>query len=260
MSANINPFIDVQLSIVGDTITVQYKVDPQFNGRAPYKFELIAYQDETFTEALYSIKSDTYYAVDDSNSRQNNLPSFLYKLKLITVDNNTYYSNFVGWHPTDHINQHKYLLASDIGRRERVRFNYAGLYAYLLKRKSYTPAQTSDVDPVTGEPLLDNTATYGVGAADGYYNPVLTRLSIESRQTKTEFSEDGRGSQYVELLSIRSVGFPFIDQHDIIVTADNKRFIVADTNSKYFPGTTMILLQTPVLRLIPSTDTVYSID
>jgi hypothetical protein len=260
MSAKINPFIDIQLSIKGDTLTIQYKIDPQFNGRTPHKIDLLAFTDETFNEPLYTIPGTDYYAVDNSNSRQNNLPSFLYKLRLTTYDNQVYYSGFVGWHPGDSLTRHKYLIAADISRREKVRYNYAGLFAYLLKRKSYLPNQDTDVDPVTGEPLVDNTATFGVGSAGGYYGPVLTRLSIEGRQTKTELSEDGRGSQYIELLSIRSSGFPFIDQHDIIVTPDNKRFTVSEANSKYFPGTTMILLQTPVLRLIPNTDTVYSIE
>jgi hypothetical protein len=61
------------------------------------------------------------------------------------------------------------------------------------------------------------------------------------------------------MLKVRSVGFPFIDQHDLIVTPDSKRFIVADADTKYFPGTTMIILQQPTLRLIPGSDTVYSI-
>jgi hypothetical protein len=61
------------------------------------------------------------------------------------------------------------------------------------------------------------------------------------------------------MLLIRSAGFPYIDQHDIIVMRDGKRFIVIDPANKYFPGTTMILLQSPTLRLIPSTDTTQSI-
>ena len=261
MLVNLNPFIDVQLSIDGNTVTIQYKVDPEFSGKGPYSFTLFAYEDETFEESLYSIDGhpNTFYIVDDTNSRQSPDPGFFYRLRLTTVDKQDYFSHFIGWHPSDHVNRHKYLLASDISRRERVRFNYTGLYVYLLKRKSYIPNQEVDVDPITGEPLTDNTSTFGVGSPEGYYEPVLTRISIEKKEIKTVFAEDGRGSQYIEILNVRSIGFPYIDQHDIVVTGDSKRYTVSDANSTYFPGTTMILLQSPVLRMVPNTDTIYNI-
>ena len=255
-----NPFIDIQLSLHGEASIVQYKVDPSFTGKGPYKFQLLAFLDENFNQFLYTIPSTEYFIVDDSRVRQNQLASFLYKLALTTADNKVYLSQFFGWHPSDHTNRHKYLLANDIARRERVRFNYAGHWAFLLKRKVYGCIDDADVDPITGEPLVDNTATFGVGKVGGYYSPIITRFSIQDRQTKTEFSKDGRGSQFTELLNIRAAGFPFIDQHDIIVMADGKRYTVSDANTKYFPGTTMIILQNPVLRLIPNTDTVYNIE
>lgn len=254
-----NPFTDIQLNIQGTVINVQYNVDPLFDGRAPYKYSLTAYQDESFTHPLYVLKSDTFFIADDTATRQNQLPSFLYTLSLTTVDNKVYTSPFFGWGINDSMTRNKYLSASEISRRERVRFNYAGLFAYVLKRKAYSCAATGDVDPVTGEPLVDNTVTFGTGALGGYYPAVLTRLSIENKETKTDYSPDGRGSQHSEMLKVRSAGFPFIDQHDIIVTKSGKRYIAADTNSTYFPGTTMILIQQPTLRLVPNTDTIYSI-
>ena len=259
MKVNINPFIDIQLSLAADVITVQYRVDPMFTGQAPYQFELQAFQDESFKEPLYCIKGTGFYLVDNVAARQNQLPSFFYKLKLTTQNGYVYYSDFFGWHPSDNINRHKYLLANEIARKERVRFNYIGTFAYLLKRKAYSHNLAEDVDPVTGEPLVDNTTSFGVGVLGGYYDPILTRFTIENKETKTEYDAQGRGSQYVELLSIRSVGFPFIDQHDIVITKDGKRFTVIETNNQYFPGTTLTLLQLPTLRLVPNTDTVYSI-
>jgi len=260
MSDNSNPFTDIQISLSGLIVTVQFSVSPAFTGRAPFTYNLLAYQDETFTEPLYSIPGQEFYIVDDTGVRQNQLPSYLYKVQLVTADNKTYYSNFVGWRPSDHVNRHKYLIASEIARKEQVRFNYAGLYVYLLKRKSYSPAQLNDVDPVTGEPIIDRSSSYGVGLTEGYYNPLLTRLSIEDRQVKTEFDEGGRGSQYTEILSTRMASFPFVDQFDIIVMGDGKRYTVIDANNKYFPGTTLILLQTPTLRLVSNTDTIYNIE
>jgi hypothetical protein len=259
MSTNTNPFTGIQLALRGENVSVQYSVDASFTGAAPYSFNLLAYQDETFKEPLYSISGSNYYIIDNTHARQNQLPSFLYKLSLTTRDAKTYYSNFFGWHASDHVNQHKYLLAADISRREYVRFNYTGLYAYLLKRKSYGAAQINETDPVTGEPLVDNSVSYGVGSLGGYYDPVLMQLSIENRKVAEGYNEEGRGIAFNESLGARCVGFPFVDQHDIIVTQDAKRYTVIDAINKYFPGTTLIILQMPVLRLVPNTDTIYNI-
>jgi hypothetical protein len=255
----VNPFIDIQLNIQGTVVNVQYKVDPLFDGRAPYKFTLSAYQDETLSSSIYTINSTTFFISDDTKTRQNQLPSFLYTLTLTTADNKTYTSPFFGWGVNDSSTRNKYLSASEISRRERVRFNYAGLFAYILRRQAYSAAATGDVDPITGEALVDNTASFGTGVMGGYYPAMLTRLSVEGKETKTDYSPDGRGVQYVELLKVRSAGFPFIDQHDIIVLKNDKRYIVTEANSTYFPGTTMILIQQPMLRLVPNTDTIYSI-
>jgi hypothetical protein len=256
---NTNPFINIQLSIVGNVITVQYDIDPLFNGRAPYTFELLAFEDESFKTTLYCIPSTTFFVIDNTNIRQNQLPGFFYKLRLTDLNKKCYYSNFFGWHPSDSVTQHHYLLASEITRREQVRFNYAGLYVYLLKRKNYATDCIAETDPITGEPMLDTVKTFGTGVVGGYYEPVLTRISIENREVKEDYDAAGRGTQFSEMLLIRSAGFPYIDQHDIIVMRDGKRFIVIDPANKYFPGTTMILLQSPTLRLIPSTDTTQSI-
>jgi len=259
MPADVNPFSNIQISIVGPVVTVQYKVNPLFEGKAPYKFELIACEDETLTEVLYTIPSDTFFVVDDTRTRQNTDHAFAYQLKLIDSRGLEYYSTFFGWRPDDSVTNHHYLLAAEISRRERLRCNYTGIFAYVMKRKGYTAAQTSGVDEVTGEAVVDNTQTYGV-AEGGYYAPILTKLSIEGRDTKEEYDPAGRGTQYTEMLKVRCAGFPSVDQHDVIITPDGKRFTVVDPVSKYFPGTTLVLVQTPTLRLVPITDTIYSIE
>ena len=258
--SDINPFSDIQLSLSGNVTTVQYRVDSQFKGKAPYRFQLQAYEDNSFVQPLYAVDSNTFFAVDDTNTRQTTKPSFLYKVALITSDNKVVKSPFVGWSPDNSVDQHKYLLAFDIARREQVRFNYTGLYAYLLKRKNYNPAATNDVDPVTGEAVIDSSAgSYGVGIQGGYYSPVLIRLSIENREVKEDYDETGHGIIRHETVATRAAGFPFIDQHDIVVTPDGKRYIVKSPGNKFFPGTTMILLQLSVMNSVPSTDTVYHI-
>jgi hypothetical protein len=259
MSTNVNPFKNIQISLTRKEVIVQYSIDPAFPGRAPFKYELLAFEDETFDKIIYTIPSSTFYVVDDTNQRQNAEPSYFYKLRLTDKNNVQYLSNFFGWHPSDSITQHHYLIASEISRRERIRFNYAGLFAYILKRKDYSAAQACEVDDITGEPITDGTDTYGVGTLGGYYAPVLTRLSIENRDSKQDYDENGRGTQNTEVVTARSAGFPFIDQHDLIVTPDGKRFTVTNPNSKYFPGTTLIILQMAEFRLIPVTDTTYNI-
>lgn len=258
--SNIDPFVEIKLFLNGENITVQYNLDPQFSAPGPYLFELVALNDPTFNEELYSIASTEFFIVDDKRVRQNALRSFAYKLRLTDGANNRYYSRWFGWHSSDNVTRHKYLIASDICRREHVRFNYVGLYGYLLKRRNYVEQpDIADTDPITGEPLIDNSVSFGVGAVGGYYSPVLMRFSVENHLEKTDYAEDGRGSQTSVITKIRCAGFPYVEQHDLVAMMDGTRHTVSDIQPIYFPGTTQMIVQNVTLRLIPMTDTVYDI-
>lgn len=261
MSRPQNPFYNIQLTIQGPDVIVQYQIDPTFRGIYPFILQLVAYKDEGFLEPLYTVLGDPtqFFIIDNTAVRQNQLPSFYYKLQLTTAVGLVYQSEFFGWTDGNSITQRKYLLASEIVRREKVRFNYVGLNCYLLKRKAYVPENLRDEDPITGEAVVDNNSTFGVGLIGGYYNPILVRVSIEDSSIKTDYNPEGKGTSYMEMVKLRSAGFPFIDQHDIVVIGNGKRYIVSDINNIYFPGSTLILLQMPTLRLVPNTDTIYQI-
>jgi hypothetical protein len=129
-----------------------------------------------------------------------------------------------------------------------------------LKRKSYNPIATSEVDPVTNEPTVDSSGgSYGVGMTGGYYTPCLFRLSIEAREVKEGYQPEGSGVQYSDLIRTRTVGFPYLEVQDIVVFSDGKRYIIVDPGNKYFPGTTLVLLQLSTMQLVPPTDTIYNI-
>ncbi len=258
-----NPFAKVE--VILDYVSghkLQWWLQPTFNGKGPYTFNLIAYQDLGFKEVLFKKNvGENYFAIDDSHIRQNHLNSFIYKIELVTSDNKSYLSEMVGWQPSDTTTRNKYLTASEIVRKEWVRMKHTGLYGYLLKRKIYSPAAVGELDPVTNEPIIDTSnGSFGVGIKGGYFEPLLIKYTLENKSTSLDFSQEGKGSTYKELVKIRMVGFPYVDQHDILVSKEGKRYRISEQSEIFFPGTTIALIQNIVATIIPNTDTVYSIN
>jgi hypothetical protein len=255
-----NPFKKVQVLqnyVTGHT--VQWALDPLFTGTAPYTFTLEVYQDNTLQTPILTIDAgNNFFAVDDSKTRQNVLNSYMYRVKLVTDDDNTFYSDFRGWAPSRKVETRKYLLANEIARKEWLRYRMSGLYGYLLKRKYYAPAATAELDPVTGEPLTDTSAgSYGVGMTGGYYDPVLLKYTLEERNTELGLAQDGKGTSYQEIIKIRMSAFPMVEPNDILVNEEGNRYNVTKQNEIFFPGTMISLVQDITAQIIPPTDSVY---
>ena len=257
-----NPFLKLQVTLNYKTgHVIQWWLHPSFEGPAPYKFTLLSYQDNNFKEVLFEKEvGEQYFAIDDSNLRQNSLNSFLYKVQLVTKDGKTFISDFVGWRSNDGTTRRKYLMASEAVRKEWVGLRMFGEYAYLLKRKSYSPLALGEVDPVTHEPIMDTSqGSYGVGFAGGYFDPLLFKYYLIGHQESTDYDPNGMGANYQEDINIKTVGFPFIDCHDILVSVEGKRYNITKVKNTFFPGSTIIIQQTVDARIIPNTDTTYSI-
>ena len=257
-----NPFIRLQVTLsypLGHTI--QWTVDPTFTGRAPYNFKVYAYVDQTFTEHVWMKDvGENFFAVDDSKQRQNVLDSYLYKVKLTTSDNKEYWSDFTSWQHRDNANRHKYLYAAEISRKEFVRCRMAGLTAYLFKRKMYSPEATTELDPVTGEPVVDTAeGSFGVGITGGYYRPILFPYTLEKFETALVQHPEGRGTTYKENMMWRVPGFPYIEPHDVVVNQEFKRYKVDTQVLSIFPGTLIPIKQDITIQIIPPTETLYDL-
>ena len=260
----VNPFTSIKVLLDYTTgHKIQWSLTPFFNAPAPYSFKVLAFQDVGFKEPAYIIDAgQNFYAIDDKNLRQNVLESFMYKVELTDGNGSKYLSSFTSWNPNLPVVRHRYLNASEIVRKEYVRMDHAvGYYGYLLKRRYYSPQALNEVDPVTGEPILDSSqGSIGVGQKDGYYEPVLFKYSLEGRDTSLSLQQDGTGTSYQEVLSLRTVGFPFFESHDVIVTNEGKRYSVTKSDQTTYPGTDITILQILTVQIIAPTDSVYKID
>ena len=257
-----NPITNIQITL--DFINghrLQWWVNPTFSAPGPYQFAVLAYQDSSFSEVIYTITAGTsFYAIDTNGVKKSAIDSFFYRIQLTDANGAIYLSDFADWRPTDRVNTNKYCQAAEIVRKEWVRFRRAGQFGYLLKRKYYADKVTAEVDLVTQEPIIDHgSTTFGVGLSGGYFTPVLFMYSISGRDADLDLADDGRGTQYVEQLKIRTAGFPFLDSHDIVISREGKRYKVNKQELTLFPGTNIYIVQENTMQLVPMTDSIYEI-
>jgi hypothetical protein len=238
----------------------QWTLDPTFRGIKPFNFSLAASETPDFSEVVFAKDlGDTFYGVDDTLLKQNNLGSYLYRVTLITRDNKVYHSNVLNFFDKAE-NWQKYFTAREIVRKEFVRFRYTGQKnAYLLKRKNYGELNADELDPVSGVPLTDNTTDFGTGFVGGYHKPLQVIFSTENQQEHSSLNQQGMGFDHTEKLKIRMVGFPIVTPRDILVTEENIRYNFDSISTTYMPGTNIPIIQMADVTTIPPTDTIYNV-
>lgn len=245
-------------------IELQWSLNTGFKGASPYNFTVETSSTIDFSEIVYSINvGDNYFAIDDSNIKQNWSKDLYYRVKLVTGDpssdeNNTYYSESLSFDSTP-TEKRKYRMAADIMRKFNVRAKFTGKPGWLLKRKVYGAIDTANVDPITGIPLTNNVGGYGIGIKGGYYNAVAIAFITEGNSKDKALSSDNNVKE-METLAVKVNGFPYVDDFDVIVNArNNKRYYVDSMKPTFFPGTEIVIGQKMQLNLLPMGDTVYQI-
>lgn len=246
-------------------IELQWSLNQGFNATAPYNFTVQASSTIDFSEIIYNINvGDNYFALDDSNIKQNWSKDLYYRVKLVSGDpssnaNNTYYSETLSFDYTP-AEKRKYRMAADILRKFNVLAKFTGKPGWLLKRKVYGAVDIKNVDQITGIPLTNNVGGFGVGIIGGYYNPVaIAFVTVDNTKDKA-LSQDNNVKE-METLVARVNGFPYVDVFDIIVNARNsKRYQIDSMKPTFFPGTEICIGQKLQLNLLPMGDTVYQIE
>jgi hypothetical protein len=244
---------------------IQWELDPFFCGKEPYNFSLQVAQTIDFSEIIFTKENlgDTFFVVDDLHKKQSSGYNYAYRVVLETADNKRYVSHPV-WFIDVRGEQRKYAMASEIVRKEILACRYAGTDGWLLKRKTYStvsPVTQKNLDPVSGVPLTDTKGEdYGVGLDAGYFAPVPVVFFIETSSQDKQLDPSGIGVKETFDSMIRLPGYPIIEVRDIICDArDGTRSSIMTKGFKYFPGTNIPILQKAGIRLIPPSDTVYSI-
>ena len=257
------------ITIVPDYNTghfIQWTLDPFFHAPRPYNFSLLISQTLDFSEIIVQKDNlgETFFVIDDTNLKQSLSANYLYKIVLTDARGHKY-SSFPVLFGHTKADRRKYAMAAEVLRKEHILCRYAGAQAWLIKRKTYgqQSAQTiANIDPISGVPLTDiKHEDFGIGLDDGYFDPVPCAYMIENSSEDKQLDPAGMGVKETFDLVTRMPGYPAIDTRDILCTnVDGYRYSVMNRQGTYFPGTNIVILQKASLRLIPQTDTIYSIE
>ncbi len=240
-----------------DGHVVHWGLDKAFFTTEKINFIVQVSETPSFSEILYTLDAgDSFFAIDNTRQKQNWSASTYYRLKM-TVGDKVYYSYTLMFGQEKETDR-KWLYASEIIRKELLqmkRFN--GTLYYLLKRKNSGQIDYDSVDPISGLALDDNVGSYGTGIIGGYHAPLGFYGTILQQQS-------GRAQSITvvenEQLRLRTVGFPVIEEKDIVVDPiTDRRYNTIGSDSSFFPATGIMLIQEINLSLIPNTDTIYQI-
>lgn len=257
-----NPFIKIFLRPqFGVGHSLQWEIDPLFSDPEPHNFVIEASGAMDFSELLREIQVGNVFFGTDPIRQQNTETAIYYRVRLETPEGK-YYSKGINPNYTPST-RHQFSIAAEIVRKEHLRMSkYTGAPIVILKRKIYGKQVTDDtVDPITGLPITDSSPHQGNMFVSGYYAPVKSFMSIESGNDVFAMDPGGTGAIANTRLEVRMLGFPYVNYNDIIIDFDaDLRYIVKDRDEVNFPGTSIVLLQTLQLSLIPPSDPVYSIN
>ena len=240
----------------GDQVT--WELDPIFNDSGPFIFTLQIAETPDFSILVNSTDSVNGFSITDTHRiRQNFHRSYYYRIRLQTASGAVYYSN-TSTPQSYSVNPHSYWIARDIVRREYVRYRFTGIPAILLKRKNYGEVQKNAVSSIAGVAMVEDSPVYGTIYNNGYYAPFPILFSREQVDEVFQSNPEGFGVDEHENVACRTTGFPALHAKDILIW-NNQRYNIEDVKSTLFPGTSIIVVQSFVSKLLPPTDPIYKI-
>lgn len=260
-----NPFtsINVQPGYAKGHL-LYWSIDPAFYRPAVYSFSVQASGTVDFSELLFDVSvGNSFFFLDKSNLIQNQQTNLFYRVILIVGAEKFVSATVIPIDINANYTRRQYRIASEVARKEVLRAEkFTGGDYYLLKLRTYgEDATDSSIDPVTGLALTSTSPNFGSAKRGGYYNPIKFYMTLEDGECTRKLNPDGAGILESLQLTMRVPSFPIIDTNDVVVdlTADS-RYLVKDRQNTPFPGTSLNVIQTIRLSLIPPTDAIYNID
>jgi hypothetical protein len=240
---------------------IEWQLDHLFADDEPHEFIVEVSEDPKFSEITYSLPkvTNTFFAVDDTKTKQAATVDFFYRIKLKTP-NKLYYSNAISL-AAGLETRRNYVLAAEIVRKELLRLGkYTGHAVYLLKRKNYGKKVKESLDPISGIVITNNVSDFGTSFEGGYFRPLKTLMSYEAVKQDRKLSDQGFGTVESSAIRARMAGFPIANPEDIIVDAgDSTRYRIMDQQVKRLPGTSLCISQIITIETIATSDIVYKI-
>ena len=226
------PFRRVSVDhMVRGTTRVWWQLEPTFNEPGPYVFQLqlgkTGLRDATDWVNIGVPVVNGYLAYDPAWHESGYDLLSHYRLTL-TTPTNTYVSQAASCF--GELNEHDWLLAREVVRKEKVRHKLVSVPGYLIKPMRFGKPCPRCRDPLTQEVTdSDCPVCNGTSFEVGYHPPLEMQCWDLSPQTITEHVDTNmRGSTRENpYVSARVIGFPALNKNDIWVNGtSDERWLV----------------------------------
>jgi len=140
-----------------------------------------------------------------------------YRAVMVTGDGNTYQSPVKGCYGD--LPKRDYLIAKEVMRKEVLMMRKSsGVICDLWKKLKTGLKCTYCTDPVTGE-KINTKCPYCLGTQyeGGYTGPYEVWADFSLRKSAKRFEEAGYGVTDAQIVEVRLIGHPFVNDADVIV-------------------------------------------
>lgn len=243
---------------------VWWQLEPTFNDAGPYVFQLQVGStgiDEGIDWQNVGAPIVNGFMASDTAWRNSGAVIATHYRVVLTTATGAYVSDAT---PCSGIlPEHDWLLAREIIRKERLRFQKVAVDGYLVKALRYGKPCGRCRDPLTQEPS-DNSCPVcnGTGFEIGFHPPVPFQCWDLSNQTISETQDlQIKGtSRENAFITARVIGYPALNNYDIWINATtDERWLVNDIGvAASLRG--VPLVYTVKLGLVPFHNGIYRID
>lgn len=263
--ARIFPFRRVSVDhMVRGTTRVWWQLEPTFNEPGPYTFQLqlgkTGLRDALDWENVGAPVINGVVAYD-LLWRASGYDLLTHYRVVLTTPDNKYVSQAANCY--GELNEHDWLIAREIVRKEQLRHRFVSIPGYLIKPMRFGKLCRRCRDALTHEVSDTNCPVCnGTGFEVGYHPPLKLQCWDLSTQTIVEdIDPQLKGTTRVEpYVTARVIGFPSLQRDDIWVNAtSDERWIVRSLKiSAAMRGVPIIYDVT--MGLLPFTNVAYSVE
>lgn len=249
---------------VSDTTYVQWDLDPRFEDRGPYYFQLQVSrspdQQSDDWQNVGSVEVDPAFLTDDTTPSYGYALDKYYRIVLDTAEGH-YVSLPFGCF--GQLRPREWQQAREIRRKERLRYRYTAVPVTILQKKRYgerCPACTSGEDSGTSNSNCEYC--FGTGYLGGYNTPFTMQVMdiSPSRLREIHYSNGVATSNIAQdRYQARAAGVPELYNGDIIIdhSTDQRFRVVASPVIAQMHR--VPLVRQVDMYLLPFSDIVYRI-
>jgi len=150
------------------------------------------------------------------------------------------------------------LAALEMARQENLRIKeFSGRQVYVFSKRTFGPRCVACFDPVQQRRVRGNCQVcFGTGTQGGYHAPAACHMQIHTPPEVTLKTQDGSVQQ--SNTRFKMGNYPELFEGDLVVEAENVRWVVSDQISKIKKARALIR-QEGTLHAVPRTDAGFQV-